>query len=126
MRNALLSVLLFTVIMVFVYFFNTSIINLCDNIKMQADEIEFTLEQHDFEESYTQSLELLNSIQNKNFVTSIYLSHQDFDNLINEALKLSTYIIYENETEAHTCINLLRCSTEHIRQLQMPSLENVL
>lgn len=126
MRNAFLSILLFLFTMICVYILNNSVLNLCDSIKIQAEDIELRITNGDFENGYTKSLELLNSIQEKNFVTSIYLSHQEFDNLLNEAVKLSTYLVHEDETEAHTSLHLLKHNTDHIKKLQLPNLENIL
>ena len=126
MRNAILSILLFLFTMICVYFLNNSILNLCNDIKTQAEDIELKITDGELEEAYSKSLELLNSIEEKNLVTSIYLSHQEFDNLLNEAVKLSTYIIHEDVTEAHTSLHLLKHNTDHIKKLQMPTLENIL
>lgn len=126
MRNAFLSILLFLFTMSCVYMLNNSVINLCDDIKNQAEDIELKITSGDFDAGYNQSLVLLNTIQEKNFVTSIYLSHQEFDNLLNEAVKLSTYLVHEDETEAHTSLHLLKHNTDHIKKLQLPNFENIL
>ena len=126
MRNAILSVLLFLSIMICVFFLNNSIINLCNDIKTQAEDIELKITGGKIEDAYYQSLELLNSIEEKNLITSIYLSHQEFDNLLNEALKLSTYLVHEDETEAHASLHLVKYNADHIKKLQIPTLENIL
>ena len=126
MRNAILSVLLFLFTMVGVLFLNNSIINLCNHIKILSEDIELKMTDGNIEDAYYQSLELLNSIEEKNLVTSIYLSHQEFDNLLNEALKLSTYLIHEDETEAHASLHLVKYNADHIKKLQIPTLENIL
>jgi hypothetical protein len=111
--------------MICVYFLNNSVLNLCDNIKNQSENIELKITGGQMEEAYYQSLDLLNTIQEKNVLTSIYLSHQEFDNLLNEALRLSTYLVHEDETEAHTSLHLVKHNADHIKKLQIPSLENV-
>lgn len=126
MRNALISVVLFILTMICVYFLNNSVLTLCDSIKTQSEDIELQITTGQYEEAYNQSLQLLNSIQEKNVLTSIYLSHQEFDNLLNEAVKLSTYLVHEDDTEAHTSLHLLKHNTEHLKKLQIPSLENIL
>lgn len=125
MRNAILSVLLFIFTMICVYYLNTSVINLCDNIKMQTEEIELKITNGEMEDAYYDSLELLNSIQKNNLITSIYLSHQEFDNLLNEALRLTTYLSHNDDTEAHTSLHLVKHNSEHLKKLQIPSLENI-
>lgn len=126
MRNALLSVLLFLSIMICIFFLNNSIINLCNNIKTQCEDIELKITGGKIEDAYYQSLELLNSIEEKNLITSIYLNHQEFDNLLNEALKLSTYLVHEDKTEAHASLHLVKYNADHIKKLQIPTLENIL
>lgn len=126
MRNALLSVLLFLSIMICVFFLNNSIINLCNDIQKQTESIELKITAAEMEEAYYESLKLLNSIEEKNLITSLYLSHQEFDNLLNEALKLSTYLAHENETEAHASLHLVKYNADHIKKLQIPTLENIL
>lgn len=125
MRNAILSVLVFIFTMTCVYFLNNSIINLCDHVKVQAEEIELKITGGELEDAYYQSLELLNSIEEKTLITSIYLSHQEFDNLLNEAVKLSTYLVHEDATEAHTSLHLVKHNSDHIKKLQKSSLENI-
>ncbi|WP_315068534.1 DUF4363 family protein [uncultured Clostridium sp.] len=125
MRNAILSVLIFLLTMVCVYFLNNSILNLCDNIKAQTEDIELKISDEKLEDAYYESLELLNSIEEKNLITSLYLSHQEFDNLLNEALKLSTYLIHDDETEAHASLHLVKYNSDHLKKLQIPSIENV-
>ncbi len=126
MRNALISVVLFILTMICVYFLNNSVLTLCDNIKVQAEDIELEITAGEYEEAYNKSLQLLNSIQEKNILTSVYLSHQEFDNLLNEAVKLSTYLVHDDDTEAHASLHLLKHNTEHLKKLQIPSLENIL
>ena len=126
MRNALISVVLFILTMICVYFLNNSVLTLCDNIKMQSEDIELEITAGQYEEAYDKSLKLLDSIQEKNVLTSIYLSHQEFDNLLNEAVKLSTYLVHGDEIEAHASLHLLKHNTEHLKKLQIPSLENIL
>ncbi len=125
MRNAILSVLIFLLTMVCVYFLNNSILNLCDNIKAQTEDIELKISDEKLEDAYYESLELLNSIEEKNLITSLYLSHQEFDNLLNEAVKLSTYLIHDDETEAHASLHLVKYNSDHLKKLQIPSIENV-
>ncbi|MFW2491060.1 DUF4363 family protein [Clostridium chromiireducens] len=126
MRNAILSILIFILTITCVYFLNNSILKLCDNISSQAEDIESKITSDKMEEAYSQSLELLNFIEENNNITSIYLSHQEFDNLLDESVRLCTYLVHENATDAHTSLHLVKHSIEHIKKLQMPNFENIL
>ena len=125
MRNAILSILLFMLTMICVYFLDNSIINLCDNLVEKTESIELKIKSGQMDNAYNSSLELLNIIQEKNIITSLYLSHQEFDNLLNEAVKLSTYLVNNDEIEAHASLHLVKYSSDHIKKLQIPSLENI-
>ncbi|WP_297419865.1 DUF4363 family protein [Clostridium sp.] len=126
MRNALISVLIFITTMICVFFLNNSVLKLCDNITSQAEDIEDKINNDQMEEAYSKSLDLLNCIEENNILTSVYLSHQEFDNVLNEAVKLSTYLVHDDATEAHTSLHLVKHNTQHVKKLQMPSVENVL
>lgn len=92
---------------------------------MQTEDIELNIASDKMEDAYYQSLELLNTIQDNNVLTSLYLSHQEFDNLLNEALRLSTYLVHKDSTEAHTSLHLVKHNTDHLRKLQTPNFENI-
>ena len=73
MKNAILSILLFLFTMICVCFLNNSILNLCNDIKTQAEDIELKITSGELEEAYSKSLKLLNSIQEEKF-SNIYIS----------------------------------------------------
>lgn len=125
MRDAILSVFIFITVMFVVLFFNNSTIQLCDDITTKSNEIEVSLLQDDLETSYSLSLDVLNSLKSKYTLTSVYLNHTDIDNLINESIRLSTYILHGDRSEASTSLYLLQSNTAHIRELQIPKLENL-
>lgn len=126
MKNALISISLFVIIMTSMFFLNRSIINLCDNIEKKSEELEITLTNGDFEEAYQQSIQLLNLIEQNNFITSIYVNHQDFDTLNDEAVKLSVYTTYKDYAQSHASLHAMKYNAKHIKNLQIPRLENIL
>lgn len=126
MKNALISISLFVIIMTSMFFLNRSIINLCDNIEKKSEELEITLTNGDFEEAYQQSIQLLNLIEQNNFITSIYVNHQDFDTLNDEAVKLSVYTTYKDYAQSHASLHSMKYNAKHIKNLQIPRLENIL
>lgn len=125
MRNAILSIILFIFTMICVHILNNSVLNLCDVIQIETEDMELKITSGQTEDAYYQSLQLLNSIKEKNVLTSVYLNHQEFDNLLNEAVKLSTYLVHDDESEAHASLHLVKHNAEHIKKLQIPSLENI-
>lgn len=125
MRNAVISLGIFIAIMCGVLFLNNSILNLCDNITAKSNEIGFALMNDDLETSYYLSNELINLLQEKDFQSSIYLNHADFDDILNEAIKLSIYILNEDRTESMASLSVLQYNIQHVRNIQIPKLENI-
>lgn len=126
MRNALISIILFICIMICIFFFDRSLTSLCNNIETLSEKIEVTLTKGDFQEAYLQSIDLLNLLENNNFITSVYVSHQDFDSLNDEAVKLSIYTTYRDYAQSHASLHSVKCNARHIKKLQIPSIENIL
>ena len=126
MKNAIISIILFITVMASVFFLNKSLINLCDSIEKKSEELEISLTNGDFETAYLQSLELLSLIEENNFITSVYVNHQDFDSLTDEAVKLSIYATYEDYAQSHASLHAMKYNAKHIKRLQIPTLENIL
>lgn len=126
MKNAMISIILFITVMTSIFFLNKSLLNLCDTIEKKSEELEITLTNGDFKTAYSQSLELLNLIEDNNFITSVYVNHQDFDSLNDEAIKLSIYATYEDYAQSHASLHAMKYNARHIKRLQIPTLENIL
>ncbi|SFD15075.1 DUF4363 family protein [Clostridium uliginosum] len=126
MKNAMISIFLFLSIMILIYFANNSLLKLCGRITTLSEDIEITLTQDNFEEAYTQSIQLMNLIQSEGFITSIYVNHQDFDILVNDAVKLSVYLTYKDAEDADATLHSLKYNAQNIKKLQIPTLENIL
>ena len=126
MKNVKISILLFLFIMVFIYFANVSILKLCYKIENVTEEIELNIIEGKTEDAYIKSIELVDLIQNKNFITSIYLSHQEVDILITDSAKLSVYLSHNDISEANATLHSLKYNSRNMRKLQIPNLENIL
>ncbi|MBE6072112.1 MAG: DUF4363 family protein [Clostridium butyricum] len=126
MKNAIISVIVFLCLLISIFFFNNSVLNLCNDIKYKTDEIELILLSNDKQAAYDKSLELLDLLHEKDFITSIYANHQDFDAIRNEAIKLCVYISHDDITEANASLHVIKYSTNIVKSLQEPSLNNIL
>ena len=45
--------------------------------------------------------------------------------MLNEALKLTVYIENDDPSESEASLHLLKSSTEHMKKLQVPNIENI-
>ncbi|MGN0143838.1 MAG: DUF4363 family protein, partial [Clostridium sp.] len=92
MRNAIISIAIFLGLLIGIFFLNSSVVNLCDSIKNKTDDMEIILLNEDYDEAYEKSIELLEYLQENDFIPSIYTSHQDFDAIRHESARLCVYI----------------------------------
>lgn len=98
---------------------------LCTDIVNICDEMEGTLPIEDKGTNFKKSMDLFNMIQERGSIASIYINHMDYDVMLNEALKLSVYIENDDESESEAALHLLKYSTMHMKELQVPNLENI-
>ncbi|GAA0076817.1 hypothetical protein UT300005_11950 [Clostridium sp. CTA-5] len=126
MRNVVFSILIFCAVLILVYFADNSLLKLCDNITTLAEDIEITLIKGETEDAYIKSIDLLNLIHEDGFVTSIYVNHQEFDNLVNDTVKLSVYLSHKDIPDANSTLHTLKYNAQNLKKLQKPTLKNIL
>ena len=68
---------------------------------------------------------IFNLIQDKGSIASIYINHMDYDVMLNEALELTVYIEKDDSSETEASLHLLKYSTEHMKELQVPNIQNI-
>lgn len=87
--------------------------------------MEDTILTDDKEVSFQKAIDLFNMIQDRGSIAAIYINHVDYDVILNEALKLSIYIDNEDLSESEASLHLLKSSTEHMKELQIPNIKNI-
>lgn len=125
MKNSLLSILLFILLVGFLTYADISFKNLCSNVIEMCDEMENKINYSTKEENFEDAMEIFNLIEDKGKIAAIYINHVDYDILLSEALKLTVYIEKDDSSEAEASLHLLKYSTEHLKELQVPNIENI-
>lgn len=126
MKNTIISIMLFLLLIGALFYLDNDFISLCDEIIIKCEKIEDSLDNNDKSFAYDQAVELLGLIKEKSTIPAIYLNHVDYDTLMNESLKLSLYIKGNDRAESLSSVHLLRYSAEHLKDLQKPNLKNLL
>ncbi|MGL5380641.1 DUF4363 family protein [Clostridium sp.] len=126
MKNAIISIILFIVLLGGLFFLDSKITSLCDEFIVSCNEIEEHLNSKNYDLAYEKSVELLNLIKDEGDIPAIYLNHVDYDLVMNEALKLALYIRGGDEAESLATLHALRNNSEHLKELQTPNLMNIL
>ena len=125
MRNTIISILIFFGLLAFVYYADNSLQRLCYDISSSSEEIEFLISSDNWDAAYSKTIDVINEIKANDMITSIYLNHTDFDNLLNEAIKLSLYVRSEDSTESNVSVNLLKSSADIIFNLHKANIQNI-
>lgn len=125
MKNSLISILLFLALIAFLFYADFKFKRLCTDIVNICDEMEDSIKTTDSEVSFQKAMDLFDMIQKRGSIAAIYINHVDYDVILNEALKLSVYLENDDEAESEASLHLLKYSTMHMKELQVPNLENI-
>ena len=125
MKNSLFSILLFILLLGFLTYTDISFKNLCSDVIEMCDKMEKSLSYSTKEENFQDAMAIFNLIQDKGKIAAIYINHVDYDALLNEALKLTIYIEKDDPSESEASLHLLKYSTENMKHLQVPNIENI-
>ena len=99
--------------------------SLCTDIVNICDEMEESIKTDNVEVSFEKAMDLFDMIQDRGSIAAIYINHMDYDVMLNEALKLSVYLENDDISESEASLHLLKYSTKHIKELQVPNIENI-
>lgn len=126
MKNSIVSLILFFSAIIFIFFANSELIKLCDQISNDSDRIERLLDDKNWDESYNESVKLLKKLDESNSISSIYISHIELDAIVDQTVRLTVLIKSRDESESLATLHLIRYNAERIKELQYPSIENIL
>jgi len=125
MKNILIALIIFSSLLGFVYYADYTLIKLCEDITLTSDEIKVSIEEGNWDEAYENSTILMSFIEDNSLLTSVYINHNDFDNLQDEALQLSIYTNCKNTMESLISVDTLRNSALNLISLHKTNVKNI-
>ena len=126
MRNTIISIVIFFALLGFVSYADNSLQDLCYNVSLASEEIEYLISEEHWDTAYVRTVDLVNEIKEKNTIASIYLNHSDFEILVNESVKLSIYVRLHDPVESTISVHLLRNYANSSFRLNKTNIENIL
>lgn len=126
MKNNIISLALFIVLICLVFFAKSRLTFLCDDIENFCNEIESFLLIDNYYAAYEKSISLLTELEDHSSELSIYAPHTDIETLKTNAISLAIYIETRSKSDALATVHILKLSANNIHNLQYPSLENIL
>lgn len=125
MRNSLISISLFIILIVGLFYLNNEFIKICSKAEISSNEIEELISNKEYDLAYDKSEELLSYIDGNDGVPAIYLNHTDYDVIVNECLKLCIYIEERDISEALASLHIIKYSVTHLKDLQKVNIKNI-
>lgn len=125
MKRMFIPITIFFCLLIFIYFVNSSLINLCNYLIESSEEIEFLIEDKDYESCKNKIQEILTVLDDKTKITAVYINHADFDNFLEETNELYLYIKCEDYTNSVIAANSLKELAKNIEHLHEVTIENI-
>ncbi|WP_300261947.1 DUF4363 family protein [Clostridium sp.] len=126
MKNTIISSLIFFLLLISVLFFNSKLIDVCDKVNDYSNKIENSLNKGDFYKAYEESLILSNFLEENYVSLSLYINHEQLDNLSKEILSLTQYIKTEDDSNALSSVHIIKSYTKHIKDIHKVNIGNIL
>jgi hypothetical protein len=125
MRNSFISISLFIILLVGIFYLNNGFIKICSEAEISSNEIEELISNKEYNLAYEKSEELLSYIDENDGIPTIYLNHTDYDLIVNECLKLCIYIEERDISEALASLHIIKYSVTHLKDLQKVNIKNI-
>ncbi|PRR84633.1 DUF4363 family protein [Clostridium vincentii] len=125
MKNTLITIIIFSSLVCFVYYANYTLLNLCEDVVTICDDIEILINDGDFNEAYENSIILIDLIEKNSLLASVYIDHNDFDNLQDESLQLSIYTSCSDTTESLISVGTLKNAALNLIGLHKTNIKNI-
>ncbi|MDO4534364.1 MAG: DUF4363 family protein [Clostridium perfringens] len=126
MKNTIISFIIFFVVLGFVFIGNKNLNSLCNDSLRLSNEIEILINNNEWNKALEKSIELKKVMSQGFRKVSVYINHQDIDNLNTETVKLIDFIRIEELPDTLSCLDNIKCLSEYIKELQQINLTNIL
>lgn len=126
MKNTIISSIIFFFVLGCVLFFNVKLTDACDKVNESSDKIEYYLTEENWQESYNESLNLRDMLEEHYVSLSLYINHEQLDNLSKEVLSLTQYIKGEDISNSLSSVYIIKAYTKHIEEIQKVNIGNIL
>ena len=125
MRNAVLSFIIF-VIMIIIMSFSISYLNKVSvNLEKLNDNIEEYINDDKWDKAYETSLEFRKRWESYSKNIKLFVNHEEIDNIEIELSKLPQYAKEKNKDESLASTQVLKFLIDHISSLEKINIQNI-
>jgi predicted RND superfamily exporter protein len=125
MRNVIIAVLAF-IVMVALMFFSINYLNkISSNLQKLNDDLEQYITDDNWDKAYKSSMEFTHRWEKHSKIIKVFVNHQEIDNVEMELWKLPQYVKQHTKDEALASVHVLKFILAHITNLEKVNLQNV-
>jgi len=125
MKNLLISVVIFLTMITAIFFSTTYLSRTCANLIKTTATLEAQITNEKWEDAYNTSMELTSKWMDYCTKLSIFVDHEEIDNIDNELWKLSQYTKCKNKDESLAGVHVIKFFINHITNMEKINLQNI-
>ncbi|MEG0771869.1 DUF4363 family protein [Clostridium sp.] len=125
MKNIIVSIIVFVVMCVCLFFASQYIILTADKLLEVANKMETNIVDEAWDESYIRSFELLDIYEGHIRHMTVFVNHVNVDVIYSEVIKLTQYCKEEDKPEALATLHLIKTLLQEVRQMEQITVNNI-
>lgn len=125
MKNMIISFSLFVVMILSMSFSIVYLNKTCKSLLECCDKLEEDISDERWNNIYEDSVDFLHKVQKDSKTLSIFIDHQELDNMSNELYKFTQYTKWENKEESLASLHVVKFYLNHIQELQKINVQNI-
>lgn len=126
MKNAVISLIIFTIMVTTIGFSLNYLNKVSDDLGRLNDEIEQYIADSNWDEAYKTSIEYTEKWNDYSEKLKLFVDHQEMDKIEEELCKLSQYIKEKTKEESLASVHVLKFLVDHISELEKLTIQNIL
>ena len=125
MKNNIISFMLFIMLLLIIIIPTRYLNKVSHSLTDETEDIELLISKESWTNSYMLSIELLESWQDNKTIFSVFVPHNEIDDINMEIYKLSQYVKCKDKTESLASIHLIKFLIKHLNELNKVSIQNI-
>lgn len=126
MKSVLSSFILLVIMLFFMFFSVKYLGKTCYALTSDASTLEAQISKESWDKAYKTSLKFMKDWKEDSKLVSIFVHHQEIDDINNEVWKLTQHVKCENKDEALASIHAIKFLISHIIDLEKINIQNLL
>jgi hypothetical protein len=125
LRNIIISFVIFILLIISMILSINYLHTTCRALLQLDDKIEASINSKSWDEAYDYSLKFKNDWDKSSKYVSVFISHEEIDNIYDELCRLTQYTKMKSEEDALASVNVIKYLLQHIINMEQISIQNL-